>query len=288
MLSLLLISIRACFKLFLIELLLLQSVAVAYADTIVPIDYLVPDGSTNTYTDRATNGTPIVNIAAPSGAGVSLNNWEQYNVTNQNQILNNYRGTTVDTNLAGAIYGNPNFAPVGVREARVIVNQVTSSTVSNLNGYVEIAGGKADLVIANPNGINVAGAGFINTGRLSLVSGVAHLDEVGALNNFTLGTGTGASIIITGINTPAYANLGLDIGSVDYSDIISRSVLVLGDIHAKVLEIKTGNKTYDYNSKLIDSEVISGALPSFALDSSYLGGIYAGKITLVATEAGIG
>ena len=121
------------------------------------VSYLVPDGSTNTTIDRATNDTPIVNIAAPNESGVSLNNFSNYNVTSENQILNNYDGDFVDTNLGGNIAGNTNLAASG--EARIIVTQVTGTNRSNLSGYTEIAGGNAELIIANPNGINIAGAG---------------------------------------------------------------------------------------------------------------------------------
>ncbi|WP_196303671.1 two-partner secretion domain-containing protein, partial [Ralstonia solanacearum] len=36
--------------------------------------------------------------------------------------------------------------------ARIIVNQVTSTSPSTLQGYLEVAGPRAEVVIANPNG----------------------------------------------------------------------------------------------------------------------------------------
>ena len=281
-------QISNLFKFLLIELLVFQPCFVAHAQNITSIDYLKPDGSTSTYTDRAINDVPIVNIAAPNSAGVSMNNWEKYNVTNQNQVINNYRGSTVDTYLASEIYGNPNFVPAGVNEARVIVNQVTSSNKSDIDGYIEIAGRKADLVIANPNGINIAGAGFINTGNLTLATGLVNLDAAGNVANIALSNDLSSAIIIKGVDTPTYINLGLDLTSVDYSSIIARTVSVLGDVQARNLAIKTGNKNYDYKSGAISSVESVSAAPIFALDSSYLGGIYANKITLIASEAGVG
>ncbi len=143
----------------------------AQVNNINNIPGLIPDGSTNTTTDLAPNGVPINNIAAPSSAGVSLNNWYEYSVSEKNQVVNNHKGATVNTKLAGEIYGNPHFNAPGVNEAKIIVQQVTSNNPTNLFGYIEIAGGKAELVIANPNLINVKGAGFINVSRLSLVNG---------------------------------------------------------------------------------------------------------------------
>jgi filamentous hemagglutinin family protein len=260
----------------------------ASAENITDVSYLVPDGSTKTTTDRALNNTPIVNIAPPSAAGVSLNNFSNYNVTNENQILNNYKGISTNTNLAGQIYGNPNFAPSAVSEARVIVNQVTSTNRTNINGYVEIAGGRAELIVANPNGISLSGTGFINTSRLGLVSGSVNMSG-GAISGFNLGTNAASNVIITGVNTPTYINLGLDASTVDYVDIITRSAQVLGDIHAKSeLNFRLGNGTYDYSTKTLNSNTGIDFAPTFALDSNYLGGMYAGKISLIASEAGIG
>ena len=90
---------------------------------------LIPDGSTNTTTDLAPNGVPINNIAAPTAAGVSLNNWYEYNVSKENQVVNNRKGGTVNTNLAGEIYGNPHFNAPGASEARIIVQQVTTQPI---------------------------------------------------------------------------------------------------------------------------------------------------------------
>ena len=39
--------------------------------------------------------------------------------------------------------------------AKVIVNQVTSGTLTSINGYLEVAGQRASVVVANPNGITV-------------------------------------------------------------------------------------------------------------------------------------
>jgi filamentous hemagglutinin family protein len=53
----------------------------------------------------------------------------------------------------------------------VILNEVSSINPTSLNGYTEIAGQKADMVIANPNGISINGAGFINTSSITLTTG---------------------------------------------------------------------------------------------------------------------
>lgn len=274
-----------------ITLILVLFVAFAHkailAANITDVSGLTPDGLTNNTTDRALNNTPIVNIATPNSHGVSLNSWSEYNVSSENQILNNHKGSSVDTILAGQIYGNPNFNKSGVNEASIIINQVTGNGLSNISGATEIAGKKANLIIANGNGIRIAGAFYINTSNLSFVSGVVNLNNIGAVDNFAINSNLNANIIINGINTPTYINLGLEASEVEFVEIISRSLQVIGDIHAKEINLNLSNKNYNLERKTSSSELLPDK-PAFALDSFYLGGIYADKIIITATEDGVG
>ncbi|GMO62398.1 MAG: hypothetical protein Ta2D_08790 [Rickettsiales bacterium] len=138
-----------------------------------PINYIEVDnsrGQGNTNLDRAENGTPIVNINSATQGGVSANYYKDFNVNNENLILNNYQGNTtngqaVNTNLGGVIYSNPNMNQPNSREANIILNEITTNRQTRLEGYLEVAGKKADVIIANPNGIMVSGGGFINTSK---------------------------------------------------------------------------------------------------------------------------
>jgi len=127
------------------------------------------------------NGLQQVNIAKPSGAGVSLNNYSQFDVPGKGAVLNN-SPTIVQTQQAGYINGNPNLAPG--QSAGIIVNQVLSNSPSQLRGYLEVAGQKAEVVIANPNGIVVDGGGFINTSRAILTTGTPNIGANGSLTGF--------------------------------------------------------------------------------------------------------
>ena len=112
---------------------------------------------------NAGNGVPLVNIQTPSTAGVSHNAYSQFDVQQQGAILNNAR-TNTQTELAGWVQGNPWLA---TGTARVILNEVVSSNPSQLGGYVEVAGSRAQVVIANPAGVTCSGCGFINASRAS-------------------------------------------------------------------------------------------------------------------------
>jgi len=271
-----------------------------------PVDYIKPDGSTNTTVDRTQNNTPVIYIANPSDGGVSVNRYEDFNSTYENMILNNHKGDVGLSNIGGAMNGNPNFNVSGGREADIILNEVTSNKITNLNGYTEIFGKRAELIIANPNGISIKGAGFINTSRLGLITG-SHkgLDANGNLTEFDLSKNPNANITITGRDVYddkgnlIIMNLGLDASNVDYTDIISRVVKIQGDIYAKNLNIRTGNKkaVRDNNATDLDnawtteSEETSDSQltkPEFAIDSTAFGGMYAGRINIIATEKGVG
>ncbi|MDR3113655.1 MAG: filamentous hemagglutinin N-terminal domain-containing protein, partial [Endomicrobium sp.] len=121
-----------------------------------PVNWIEADnarGAGEIEIERAQNGTPIVHINRASVGGVSVNYYKDFNVNEENLILNNYKGSAVNTKLAGVVYGNPNFNKDGGKEAQIILNEVTSVKQTKIEGYVEIAGRKADLIIANPNGI---------------------------------------------------------------------------------------------------------------------------------------
>jgi len=120
---------------------------------------ITPDGTTNTIIDHAANNVPIVNIAAPNAGGLSHNRFQDYNVNQQGLILNNATNNpnaVILTQIGGLINDDPHLRNSG--SAAIILNEVTSNNISHLSGYSEIAGKKADLILANPNGFVMNGA----------------------------------------------------------------------------------------------------------------------------------
>lgn len=221
----------------------------------------------------APNGVPLVNITTPSAAGVSINQYNQFDVNAAGAILNNSR-TTASTQLGGLVQGNPWLA---TGPARIIVNQVTSSNPSYLNGYIEVAGQRAEVIIANPSGINVNGGGFINTSRATLTTGTPQYGAMGTLDSFLVQGGT---VTINGN--------GLDLSTTDYAAILSRALQVNAAIYASELKVVTGANQVSADHAQVTPTAGTGTAPTFALDVSALGGMYAKKITLIGTEAGLG
>ena len=223
--------------------------------------------------EETANGIPLVNITAPSSGGVSRNEYEMFNVPDKGAILNNSY-TLSKTELAGYVPGNNNMAE---RPAKIIVNEVTGTGSTSMDGFLEVAGNRADVVIANPNGITVNGGGFINTGKAFLTTGKPVYDGEDHLQRFDI---TGGDILIEGKGLG-----GKETGSLA---ILSRAVKINAGIWAKDLHITTGANTVD--AKTLEASAIEGkgGRPAFALDTAAIGGMYAGRITLVGTEKGLG
>ncbi|MBT2323168.1 filamentous hemagglutinin N-terminal domain-containing protein [Variovorax paradoxus] len=127
----------------------------------------------------APNGVPLVNIQTPSAAGVSRNVYSRFDVQANGAILNNSR-TNVQTQLGGFVAGNPWLA---TGPARVILNEVNSGNPTQLRGFVEVGGQRAEVVIANPAGIAVDGGGFTRSGIKAGDGGF----DVNVRGNTTLG-----------------------------------------------------------------------------------------------------
>jgi filamentous hemagglutinin len=216
------------------------------------------DGSTATTLDNARNGVPVVNIANPNAHGLSHNKFSEYNVAKQGVILNNSLDTTVKTQLGGYIFGNKNLTT----NAKVILNEVTSTSRTNLNGYTEVAGKRADLIIANPNGISVNGAGFINTSNVTLSTGKPVITN-GAISSYNI---KGGDISIEG--------KGADFTQSSSASLYTQALKLNAKIYANKLDIKLGSSTPNTNTLL--------------LDASALGGMYANAINLVGTNKGLG
>ena len=220
------------------------------------------------------NGLPQVNIARPSGAGVSVNTYSQFDVQKPGAILNN-SPVIVNTQQAGQINGNPNFA--AGQYAKIIVNQVNSSAASQINGTVEVAGNKAEVVIANGSGISINGGGFLNTSRAILTTGTPSYAADGSLTGFDV---RGGQITVQGA--------GLNAANIDQVDLITRAVSANAAIYANTLNVITGANHVDHDTLATTPIAGDGPAPAISIDVSQLGGMYANRIILASNEYGVG
>ena len=231
------------------------------------------------------NGLPQVNIQTPSAGGVSRNQYSQFDVAEKGAVLNNAR-KAAQTQMAGWVQGNPNLAR---GEAKVILNEVNSANPSRLKGYVEVAGKKADVVIANPSGIQCDGCGVINAGRTTLTTGKAEVEN-GELKGYRV---KGGKVTV--------GQKGMDNSQSDYTDIIAEKAEINGGVWSKKgIKVTTGKNNVDRTNdsvvyvgdKITDktdhTSDTQGENQSYSVDVSQLGGMYAEKIHLVDNGQGLG
>ncbi|WP_232427491.1 filamentous hemagglutinin N-terminal domain-containing protein [Burkholderia ubonensis] len=265
-----------------------------------------------TQSTGAGGGVPVVNITAPNAAGISLNQYQRFNIDPVGLILNNslMSGTSL---TGGNVQANPNL---NGRAASVIVNQVTSTGsgyASLLNGPLEVFGAPATVIIANPNGITTRGTGFTNTIGVTLSTGAPQfLSGVGGTPtdyanakaigyNVTGGhlqvegnagvNGPGAGIEGTvgtidligetiGVNAPLYA--GMRINAIAGRQFVTPSA---ADVTGTTYGTASNGAN---NSAAAINAANGGANRSLAIDATAFGAMTAGQIQVISTAAGMG
>ncbi|WP_156550022.1 filamentous hemagglutinin N-terminal domain-containing protein, partial [Gallibacterium salpingitidis] len=224
------------------------------------------------------NGIPQVNIQTPNSKGLSHNQYRQFDVGQKGAILNNGRKNS-ETQLAGWVQANPNLL---AGEAKIILNEVNSLRPSELKGYIEVAGQKAEVIIANPNGIHCDSCGIINANRTTLTTGKPHIQQQ-EITHYRVNNG---KIAITG--------KGLDSSRSDYTDIIAKNVQIDAGVWAKELTVITGENQIIPHATTQNGVVYIGdrnkstTETHYSVDVSHLGGMYAGQIRLIDNTDGLG
>lgn len=215
---------------------------------------------------------PVVNIVAPDAAGLSHNRFVDFNIPTQGLVLNNSTagGNSV---LAGSLAANPLLAG---RSATLILNEVTGFNPSRLLGRAEVFGPAASVVIANPNGVYSNGAGFINTPRVTLTTGTPVFSG-GLLDGFAVNQG---SIRLEGT--------ALDAREVAQLDLVARQIVLDGALVTQGdARLAAGQGVWRYAGAAFSSGAPAGA-GALAIDATHLGAMSAGRIFIVANEAGAG
>lgn len=230
--------------------------AIAVAATVAPINggavaQIVAVNNT-AQVRTADNGVPVVDIAAPNAAGVSINQYDVFNVTVRGVVLNN--STSADANpdgrvltqLAGLVDRNRQLTTA----ARTILNEVVSTNPSVLAGFMEVAGARADVIVANPNGITCGGCGVINTAAFTMTTGRSRQGGAGQLIGFDVTSGT---LTINGN--------GLDARTTDYAALLGRKIAIGGPVFANSVDVIAGANSWDQIARTATPIAGTGATP---------------------------
>ena len=224
------------------------------------------------------SGATVIDIEKPNAAGVSHNLYRDFNVGTNGTILNN-SGDDVSHSTFGNIARNNNLT---AGSASVILNEVTSKNASSLKGFIEVNGQKADVVIANPNGITCSGCSFVNTNKAILTTGKVNMTDDGAIGSYTV---TGGTLTI-GENGMNAAN--------GYAVLLADAININGKVQANNALVSAGNFTMDNSSGSVTSAGKKATLiqmtvnPQYSIDVSSLGGIEANSISMVGNNIGFG
>lgn len=223
---------------------------------------------------------PVVNIQTPKN-GISHNIYKQFDVLAEGAVLNNSRqGATTKT--VGNVAANP-FLATG--EARVILNEVNSSAVSRFEGNLEVAGQMADVIIANPSGINIKGGGFINANKAIFTTGKPQLNADGSIKQFTVDQGK----ITVSANPNSKFGLGGNNNDANYVDLYARALELSAELRAKNdIQVIAGANNVSADLQDVTPKTGTGTAPTLAVDVKALGGMYANNIYLMGTEKGLG
>ena len=235
---------------------------------------VVPDqGKLGPKIEEARNGMTVVNINTPNDKGLSHNQYNAFNVDEKGLILNN-ANRPVNTELAGYIMGNPNL--VGPT-ANTILNEVTGTSSTSMNGALEVAGDKAHVIVANPNGISVNNGTFINASSATLTTGNPIINN-GSVTGYNVQKG----VITVG-------EKGLNASKTARTDMLAEAVKLNGKVWAQDAQVVTGKNdiSVDATGKVTNTHK-TGESSQVGLDVAAIGGMYANSMYLVGTNEGFG
>ena len=231
---------------------------------------LDPNSQHNTKLDTSANGTPIINISTPNNRGVSINEFLEYNVGHEGQVLNN-ADNLGRSHLAGLINANPNLGPN--QAANLILLQVNGANRSQIEGYIEaLSRDKVNVVLSNENGIYLNGAGTINIRNFIPTTGRVKLKD-----GDVVGIDVEKGRVVIGAN-------GFDATNTDYVNIIAKALEMQGNLVGNKVDVTLGENFVD-NSGAVTSK---GGINSVAIDASNLGSMYAGQVRIISTDKGAG
>ena len=230
-----------------------------------------PNSNHNTKLDVAPNGVPIVNISTPNKNGISINEFNEYNIDKKGQILNN-ADNYGRSHLGGLINANPNLAPN--QAANLIILQVNGSNRSQIEGYLEaLSRQRVDVILSNENGLYINNGGTINIKNFTATTGRVNLKD----GDF-VGIDVEKGNIVIGPK-------GMDGSNANYVELIAKTLELRGNVVTNDLKVVAGSNKIDKKGNITGKNNTSN---NIAIDGRELGGMYAGVIKIISTDKGAG
>ena len=252
-------------KLISIVFLLIYNVQIFAANLVVD-----PNSNYNTKLDESANGVPIVNISTPNKNGISINEFNEYNIDEKGQILNN-ADNIGRSHLGGLINANPNLAPN--QAANLIILQVNGSNRSQIEGYLEaLSRERVNVILSNENGLYINNGGTINIKNFTATTGRVNLKD----GDF-IGIDVERGNIVIGPK-------GMDGTNANYVELIAKTLELRGNVVTNDLKVVAGSNKIDKKGNITEKN----ANGDIAIDARNLGGMYANRIKIISTDKGAG
>ena len=252
-------------KLISIVFLLIYNVQIFAANLVVN-----PNSNYNTKLDESANGVPIVNISTPNKNGISINEFNEYNIDEKGQILNN-ADNIGRSHLGGLINANPNLAPN--QAANLIILQVNGSNRSQIEGYLEaLSRERVNVILSNENGLYINNGGTINIKNFTATTGRVNLKD----GDF-IGIDVERGNIVIGPK-------GMDGTNANYVELIAKTLELRGNVVTNDLKVVAGSNKIDKKGNITEKN----ANGDIAIDARNLGGMYANRIKIISTDKGAG
>jgi filamentous hemagglutinin len=225
---------------------------------------VVPPGQ-SAQMSRSAADVPVMNINNPNSKGLSHNRLSEFNVANPGLIFNNSMRDG-NSQIGGHVIHNPNLT----REARAILTEVTGNRSSSIEGTLEVFGGRADIFIANPNGVTLNGVTTYNASGLAVSTGRVVLGNDGP--QFRVDDRSGRVLIGAG---------GVNTEGLSYFDIVARGIDLQGEVGSTSAQTDimaiAGLNTYDASTRTHSKDADSGSdTPVIAIDGTAAGAMHGG------------
>ncbi|MGC6341480.1 YopT-type cysteine protease domain-containing protein [Bisgaard Taxon 45] len=234
-------------------------------------------GDQQTKIKHTENHVIIVDIAQPNQKGISDNRFKHFNIPN-GAVFNN-SAKEKRSQLVGYLPGNQNLTEGA--EAKAILNQVTGPEASKIEGALEILGKKADLVIANQNGIVLNGVKTINANRFVATTS-STIDPEQLELNVTQGTVT---IGVDGFATDDLPYLDIIAKKIEQKQAITKERT--GNSETDITLV-AGNSKYDLKTHQVTEKHTAEAQGEIAISGASTGAMYGKNIKLIVTDKGAG
>ncbi len=227
---------------------------------------VVPDGGSATSVSLGASGQITVGLAPANAASISHNTYTSFSVPNS--------GVNLDNSIVSA---------------GTIINEVTSTNLTTIDGALRVIGNAADVIIANPNGITVNGGQFQNTRNVALTTGV-------------IGTDTSGRVITTVNKGAIIIGAGGLSGTMEELALISKSLKINGAVSHNApdtnshVNIITGESIVNFDPSrgggilpwgLISNKGTSST-NAVIVDITEQGSLSSGRISVTVTDVGAG